>query len=101
MPEPKAELKGNPAKTNEIFSQDHPHFPDKCANCHLNSAGNVHRVKKTQNISDVSRKEAKGNCEICDMAKTCQERIKSLSNPNSNPKLIPISSYEGKIFIHE
>lgn len=33
MPEPKAGLRGNPAKTKEIFSQDHPHFPDKCSNC--------------------------------------------------------------------
>jgi hypothetical protein len=48
MSEPKAGLKGNPAKTKEIFSQDHPHFPDKCANCHLNSAGKVHGVKKNK-----------------------------------------------------
>jgi hypothetical protein len=43
----------------------------------------------------VSRKEAKGNCEICDVANTCKERIKSLSDPNSNPKLIPVKGYEG------
>lgn len=101
MPEPKAGLKGNPAKTKEIFSQDHPHFPDKCANCHLNTDGKVHGVKKTQNINDVSRREAKGNCSICDVAKTCQERIERLSDPNANPKLIPVKGYEGKIFVHE
>lgn len=101
MPEPKAGLKGNPAKTKEIFSQDHPHFPDKCANCHLNSDGKVHGVKKPQNINDVSRREAKGNCSICDVAKTCQERIERLSDPNANPKLIPVKGYEGKIFVHE
>lgn len=101
MPEPKAGLKGNPAKTKEIFSQDHPHFPDKCANCHLNSAGKVHGVKKTQNISDVSRKEAKGNCEICDAANTCKERINTLANPITNPNLIAEKGYEKTLFVHK
>ena len=100
MPEPKAGLKGNPAKTKEIFSQDHPHFPDKCANCHLNTDGKVHGVKKTQNINDVSRREAKGNCSICDVAETCKKRIESINNPKNNPDYRSVEGYEDSIFIH-
>lgn len=67
MPEPKAGLRGNSAKTKEIFSQDHPHFPDKCANCHLNSDGEVHGTR--------SEKKTKGNCNACTMANACAKRL--------------------------
>ncbi len=100
MPEPKTGHKGNPAKTKEIFSQDHPHFPDKCARCHLNTDGKVHGVKKTQNINDVSRREAKGNCSICDVAETCKKRIESINDPKNSPDYRPVEGYEDTIFIH-
>lgn len=72
MPEPKAGLKGNPAKTKEIFSQNHPHFPDKCANCHLNTDGKVHGVKKGKAKNEGT---VKGNCNICEVAENCKKRI--------------------------
>lgn len=74
MPEPKAGLKGNSAKTKEIFSQDHPHFPDKCANCHLNSAGKVHGVKGDKTVKNAKEVE-KGNCFKCKMANKCEENL--------------------------
>lgn len=67
MPEPKAGLKGNVAKTEEIYSQDHPHFPNDCASCHLNSDGEVHGTKST--------KKTKGNCNNCSMANACARRL--------------------------
>lgn len=73
MPEPKAGLKGNPAKTKEIFSQDHPHFPDKCANCHLNSDGKVHGTKGDKKVKNGDVK--KGNCDKCRVANAACERI--------------------------
>lgn len=67
MPEPKAGLKGNPAETEEIFSQDHPHFPTRCDSCLLNTDGEVHGTKST--------KKAKGNCNNCTMANACARRL--------------------------
>lgn len=75
MPEPKAGLRGNPAKTKEIFSQDHPHFPNKCATCHLNTDGKVHGVKGDNTAKDASRSEIIGNCFNCVMSKKCDQRI--------------------------
>lgn len=86
MPEPKAGLRGNPAKTKQIFSQDHPHFPNKCATCHLNTDGKVHGVKGDKTVKD-SQKPTKGNCVDCQMAKECSERIdkKCKSLPTISP----------------
>ena len=69
MPEPKAGLRGNPAKTKEIFSQDHPHFPNKCATCHLNTDGKVHGVKNLKTVKDSDA--TKGDCDKCKMANNC------------------------------
>lgn len=98
MPEPKAGLKGNPAKTKQIFSQDHPYFPNKCATCPLNTDGKVHGVKT---VKDVTREVAKGNCNICDVAKTCQDRINSINDPKQNAELKAVKGYEDSIFIHK
>lgn len=97
MPEPKAGLKGNPAKTKEIFSQDHPHFPDKCANCHLNSDGKVHGIKD-KGASNVKSKEAKGNCNICDMSNKCLisvlKKENKLTELNKIKELHNVTSYK-------
>jgi len=37
--EPSRGLKGNPAKTGELFSKDHPYYPNSCASCPF-STGN-------------------------------------------------------------
>ena len=66
----------------------------------MNSDGKVHGVKKTQNISDVSRKEAKGNCEICNAAETCKKRIEAINNPKNNPDYRSVEGYKDTIFIH-
>lgn len=87
MPEPKAGLKGNPAKTKEIFSQDHPHFPDKCANCHLNSDGKVHGVKKKKGVKN-SKERVIGVCAHCDVAEKCKNRLTDMCN--SLPTISPI-----------
>ena len=73
MPEPKAGLKGNPAKTKEIFSQDHPHFPNACATCHLNTDGKVHGVKGDKDAKNAKR--LKGNCNNCIMMNSCKKRV--------------------------
>jgi|GEM_PF-1335155 len=83
---PKAGLKGNPAKTKEIFSQDHPHFPDKCANCHLNTDGKVHGVKGDKTAKDAAIK-VKGNCDKCRIANNCLARIAEEGHSNTPPKL--------------
>lgn len=76
MPEPKAGLKGNPAKTKQIFSQDHPYYPDECATCPLNTDGKVHgkKKKKKRKVKN-EEEEVKGNCDICSMANACASRL--------------------------
>lgn len=87
MPEPKAGLKGNPAKTKEIFSQDHPHFPDKCATCHLNTDGKVHGTrKKVKNTGVVTI----GNCFFCKEASKCIDRIDNMCD--TLPTISPVIS---------
>lgn len=86
MPEPKAGLRGNPAKTKEIFSQDHPHFPNACATCHLNSDGKVHGIKGDKGAKD-SAVKVKGNCGKCIMANNCLARIAEEGHSMTPPKL--------------
>lgn len=74
MPEPKAGLRGNPAKTKEIFSQDHPHFPNKCATCHLNTDGKVHGVKGEKKV-DNSKGKKMGRCILCNVASTQIDKL--------------------------
>lgn len=77
MPEPKAGLRGNPAKTKEIFSQDHPHFPNKCATCHLNTDGKVHGVKKKKGVKNAET--VKGDCDNCEISNKCKEKMDSFT----------------------
>jgi hypothetical protein len=63
--------------------------------------GKVYGVKNGKNQSNMSRKDVKNDCIICEVAKTCLKRIEELSDPNNNPKLTPVDGYEGKIFIHD
>ena len=87
MPEPKAGLKGNPAKTKQIFSQDHPYFPNACANCPLNPDGKVHGVKKKKGAKN-SKEIVIGVCADCDVAEKCKNRLTDMCN--SLPTISPI-----------
>lgn len=86
IPEPKAGLRGNTAKTKEIFSQDHPHFPNKCASCHLNTDGKVHGIKGDKTVKNAAIKVI-GNCNKCRMANNCIARIAEEGHPMTPPKL--------------
>ena len=72
MPEVKAGLKGNPAKTGEVFSQDHPHFPSSCASCYLNTDGKIHG-QTADNMGS-----SKGDCNICSMMQRCKDRLEKI-----------------------
>ena len=85
-PSQRLDLKGNPAKTKEIFSQDHPHFPNACATCHLNTDGKVHGVKGDKTAKDAAIK-VKGNCDKCRIANNCLARIAEEGHSNTPPKL--------------
>ena len=100
MPSPMPGLGGNPAKTEEIFSQDHPHFPTSCASCLLNTDGKVHGFKGVKNVLDVERRIAKGDCGICDVEKICKGRLEAIADPKTNPNLIHEEGYEDTLFVH-
>lgn len=76
MPSPMPGLEGNPAKTEEIFSQDHPHFPTSCASCLLNTDGKVHGLKGVKNASQV----IKGDCLRCDIKDSCLARLEGFTD---------------------
>lgn len=100
MPEPKAGLRGNPAKTKEIFSQDHPHFPNKCATCHLNTDGKVHGVKGDKTVKDSDK--TKGDCLKCKMQENCLANLnKRIFQENAKFKLEREYENGGKILISE
>lgn len=69
MPSPMPGLEGNPAKTEEIFSQDHPHFPTSCASCLLNTDGKVHGA------ADKFMNSKRRKCSKCNVLSNAESRL--------------------------
>lgn len=78
---PQPGLKGNPAKTGQIFDRSHPYFPKSCKGCAFN--------KRKMSIKNWFRNEA-GDCYLCfskndiSISKTEISMAKSLVD-NSSP----------------
>jgi len=76
--EPQRGLESNPGTTGEIFSDNHPYFPENCGKCPF--------LKGAEKVAFLVRRKPK-NCFSCEVAKKLCPDIKEKWNmPFKNPK---------------
>ena len=63
--DPQRGLKGNPGKTQAVFSQDHPYFPSDCRHCPFYKPSPIARLR---HIFQNHEKNCMGNCPYIDRA---------------------------------
>lgn len=66
---PQPGLKGNPAKTGQIFDRSHPYFPKSCKGCTF-AKGFKNKIKGFFNV--------KGDCNTCAYLQKCLDRNRLL-----------------------
>ena len=84
--DPQRGLKGNPAKSKEVFSQDHPYFPADCRHCPFYKPSPIARLR---HIFQNYEKNCTGSCPYIDRA------------IDKTKGYIPDADYGRRLLIHE
>lgn len=77
---PSKGLGGNPAKTGEVFTDDHPYFPKDCAHCGFYNAGVKNRLASVFY-------DRKKDCYDCPYILACINELNGRNNARRNKEL--------------
>lgn len=92
--DPQRGLKGNPAKSKEVFSQDHPYFPSDCRHCPFYKPSPIARLRHLfQNREK--------NCNNCPYIDGCIERAAGPISVETNKELFRFLQDELRQELHE